>query len=56
MNCGHPTKALVGTARGIECRACGAVFSTFSKIHAVAENPPATAPEKPKKGRKKADD
>lgn len=56
MECGHPTKALVGTARGIECRACGAVFETFSEIHDVAENPPEEERAKPKRGRKKGND
>lgn len=51
--CEHPTKSLIGTARGIECQACGKVFSTFEEIHANAEKvTPADA--KPKKARKKA--
>lgn len=62
--CNHPTRALIGTAEGIQCRICGAKFTTFEEIKANAEAPAraratanADAAEKtsvpPKRGRKK---
>lgn len=60
--CKHDLTALIGTARGIECRDCGAVFADFTELEADraaqgAENAPAPAEkkaaEKPAAGRKK---
>lgn len=37
--CDHPTRALIGTAEGIQCRICGAKFTTYEAIRANAEAP-----------------
>ena len=60
--CKHPTEALMGTADGIVCRACGSRFKSFLELCAgngsAAEIPPepkteAQAPDKPKRKRTK---
>lgn len=57
MNCKHEQNMLMGTKDGIVCRACGALFTSFSEIR--PEEKPAEVKEevketKPKRSRKKA--
>ena len=51
--CKHDVKALVGTARGIECRDCGAVFENFA---ALEEDRKAQGKKTEKKGKGKKND
>lgn len=53
MECTHETRNLIGTAEGIQCRACGKTFKTFAEIHANAERQPAAEKKTTKKGGKK---
>lgn len=52
--CKHPLEQLMGTADGIVCRACGAVFKDFAEIEAL--NKPEPEKPEPKKARKKKND
>ena len=56
--CKHDLRALMGTADGIVCRACGAVFKSFEEIEASrkpeAEKPAEEAPKKPRKKKEDA--
>lgn len=59
--CTHDRAALVGTARGVECRACGKVWDTYAEYEAETSPKPAEEPAKepkeaPKRGRKKKGD
>ena len=58
--CKHPLEQLMGTADGIVCRACGAVFKDFAEIEALnkpeEEKSAEAAETAPKKARKKKND
>lgn len=49
MTCNHPTHMLIGTAKGVKCRACGKVFTPDEYL---AHLHPSDA-EKPKAPRKR---
>ena len=60
--CKHETPWLLGTADGITCRECGAVFHDMAELTGAqdpAEKPEAEAQdpeEKPKRGRRKKEE
>lgn len=55
IECKHPQEALMGTANGIVCRACGKTFKNFDEVLAARGEKPVEAQETPKKRtRKKA--
>ena len=57
MECKHPQEALMGTAEGIVCRACGKVFKNFDEVMVARGEKPVEAQETPKKrARKKGED
>lgn len=54
--CKHEIQHLMGTADGIVCRKCGAVFASFDEIHPEPVAEPAEKPKRTRRSAKKGDD